>query len=297
MGREATVCPARISRGGTQMSITVLLLVLGAALLHATWNIIVKGGQNKLFETAMNALGGGLGAMLVLPFLPFPDSSSWGFLCLSCICHLTYYLCIAAAYRVSDLTLSYTIMRGTAPMLTAIVLCFFGVPLGVYGWLGIILLCSGIFSLALEQRLRHNGTIKGILYALRTSFVIMGYTLADGYGARLSGDSLSYTAWIFFLNIFPLHAYVFWSRGREYIAYLKKRAPIGITGGLCGLGSYGIAIWAMTVAPIAIVAALRESSVIFGMLLAVIFLGEKLTPLRLAAILFVMIGAMAVRLD
>ncbi len=278
------------------MSLSVILLVLGGAFLHATWNIIVKGGSNKLFETAMNALGGGLGAIFILPFLPLPAPESWGLLAVSCCCHLTYYLCMAAAYRVADLSLGYTIMRGTAPMLTAIVLSLFGVSLGLAGWSGIILLCAGIFTLALEQRLGHKGSLKGILYSLRTSFVIMGYTLADGYGARLSGDSVSYTCWIFFLNIFPLHIYVLMRYGREYLSYLKGRAVVGIGGGLCGLGSYGIAIWAMTMAPIALVAALRETSVIFGMIMAVLFLGERLTPLRLLAILLVVAGAMTVRL-
>lgn len=98
----------------------------GAALLHATWNIIVKGGDNKLFESAMNALGGGLGALCLLPFLPLPDKSAWGFLLLSCCCHLTYYVCIAAAYKIVDLSLGYTIMRGCAPMLTALVLFCLG---------------------------------------------------------------------------------------------------------------------------------------------------------------------------
>lgn len=279
------------------MSTSVIFLVLGAAFLHATWNIIVKGGSNKLFETAMNALGGGLGAMIALPFLPFPDKAAWGLLAISCCCHLTYYLCMAAAYKVADLSLGYTIMRGTAPMLTAFAMCLLGVPLGLYGWGGVILLCSGIFALALEQKLAHKGTLKGVLYSLRTSFVIMGYTLADGFGARLSGDSVSYTCWIFFLNIFPLHIYVLARYGREYMDYLKVRGAIGIGGGLCGLGSYGIAIWAMTMAPIALVAALRETSVIFGMLMAVIFLHEKLTPLRIMAILLVVCGAMIVRLD
>lgn len=278
------------------MSGYIIMLVLAAAFLHAAWNIIVKGGENKLYEAAMNALGGGLGAIILLPFLPMPDRAAWGFLALSCCCHLTYYLCIAAAYRVTDLSLGYTIMRGTAPMLTAITLCIFGVPLNFFGWIAVILLCSGILMLALEQKLAHKGSIKGLLYSLRTSFVIMGYTLADGYGARVSGDSVSYACWIFFLNIFPLHIYIFARYGRDYLCYLKRRAVPGISGGLCGLGSYGIAIWAMTLAPIALVAALRETSVIFGTIMAVIFLGEHLSLIRLIAIMLVMAGAMLIRL-
>lgn len=278
------------------MSTSVFLLVLGAALLHATWNIIVKGGANKLFETAMNALGGGLGAMFILPFLPAPARECWGLLAVSCACHLTYYMCMAAAYRVADLSLGYTIMRGTAPMLTALTLWLFGVPLPPAGWAGVFLLCLGIFCLALQQKLAGKGSLKGVLYSLRTSLVIMGYTLADGYGARLSGDSISYTCWIFFLNIFPIHIYVLARYGREYLGYLRNRGKIGISGGLCGLGSYGIAIWAMTLAPIALVAALRETSVIFGMIMAVIFLGEKFTWLRACAIMLVVAGAMLARL-
>ncbi|MBD5608454.1 MAG: EamA family transporter [Desulfovibrio sp.] len=278
------------------MSLTVILLVLGAALLHATWNIIVKGGSNKLFETAMNALGGGLGSLLILPFVPALSAECIPLLCVSCLCHLSYYLSMAQAYKTTDLSLGYTLMRGTAPMLTAFALSILGAPLGPLAWGGILLLCSGIFALALQEKINGAGNLKGVLYSLRTSFIIMGYTLADGYGARLSGDSVSYTCWIFFLNIFPLHIYVLARYGREYIAYLKKRGAVGISGGLCGLGSYGIAIWAMTVAPIALVAALRETSVIFGMIMAVLFLGEKLTLLRVAAILLVMAGAMIVRL-
>lgn len=276
------------------MSGEILLLVLGAAFLHASWNIIVKGGDNKLFESAMNALGGGLGAMFLLPLLPLPDQGAWGFLLLSCCCHLTYYICIAEAYKVADLSLGYTIMRGSAPMLTALVLFCLGVPLSLTGWGGVLLLCMGILVLALEQKSNKTG-LKGIFYSLRTSFVIMGYTLADGYGARASGDAISYTCWIFFLNIFPLHIYVLARHGKSYLGYLRKRAVVGLGGGLCGLGSYGIAIWAMTMAPIALVAALRESSVIFGMLMAVFFLGEKLSVVRVLAILLVMGGAMILR--
>lgn len=276
------------------MSTFVLFCVLGGALLHATWNIIVKGGSNKLYEIGMNALGGGLGAALLLPFLPLPDSRCLGLLALSCCCHLAYYLCMAAAYRVADLSLGYTIMRGSAPILTALALIFVGQPLGIYGWLGVFLLCAGVFCLAIQQKAQ--GSLKGILYSLRTSFAIMAYTLADGFGARLSDDSLSYTCWIFFLNIFPVHIYIFLKEGKDYLPYLRRRAVPGISGGLAGLASYGIAIWAMTVAPIALVAALRESSVIFGMILAVLFLGERLTWLRMIAILFVAAGAMLARL-
>ena len=266
----------------------VLLLVLAAALLHATWNSIVKGGSNKLFESSMNALGGGLGALLILPFLPAPAPESWGLLALSCCFHLTYYICISQAYDKVDLSMGYTIMRGCAPMITALALLLLGNHISLTGWGGVLLLCLGILTLTLEHV--HKGArAADILICLRTSLVIAGYTLADGYG-------VSYTCWIFFLNIFPIHAYVLWRHGGTYISYLRQRAATGLFGGLCGLGSYGIALWAMTLAPIALVAALRETSVIFGMLLAVIFLHERLSRSRILAILIVMGGAMLIRL-
>lgn len=276
------------------MSYTTILLVLAAALFHATWNIIVKGGANKLFEAAFNALGGGLGALLILPFISLPPRECLWLLGLSVCFHLLYSLSLAATYRVADLTLGYPIMRGMAPILTALLLCLAGIPLSAYGWGGVILLCAGIFTLAFQQR--RSGSQEGVLLALRTSLAITAYTLADGFGARAAQDSLIYTCWLFIGNIFPLNIYCWARYGHEFLDYARKRIKIGILGGFCGLASYGIAIWAMTVAPIALVAALRETSVIFGMLMAVLFLGEKLTLGRVCAILLVVGGAILARL-
>lgn len=278
------------------MSVGIMFLILGAAVLHATWNVIVKGGDNKLFETAINALGGGLGTIFFLPFLPLPAPESWFFLALSCLCHLAYYFCISAAYKIVDLSYGYTIMRGCAPMMTAFALMLLGDSLPPAGWAGVALLCGGVLTLTTDSLRGKVFQLKGTLAALGTSFVIMCYTLSDGYGARASGNGISYTCWIFFLNIFLLNGYVLLRYGKSYVSYLRGRAKVGLFGGLCGLGSYGIALWGMTVAPIALVAALRETSVIFGMLMAVIFLGEKVTPARVIAIILVVCGGMTIRL-
>lgn len=275
------------------MSTSVLLLVLAAALLHATWNIIVKGGSNKLFELGLNALGAGIGACFFLPFLSLPPIQCWWLLAISCLFHLLYYFCMAAAYRIADLALAYTIMRGSAPMLTAFALFIAGIPLSAYGWGGVLLISIGILSLSLQSG--KDARLKGVLYSLRTSLFIMAYTLADGFGARVCGDSLSFTGWLFFLNIIPINIFILRSKGVEYAAYIRKRGAVGLIGGCASLASYGVAIWAMTKAPIALVAALRETSVIFGMILAVIFLGERLTWARAIAALLVVSGAMLVR--
>ncbi len=155
-----------ILRMESGMSWSIILLVLGAALLHAAWNIIVKGGQNKLFETAMNALGGGLGAMLILPFLHFPDRAAWGLLApfLRLPSHLLHMHC-GRIPRCRSLPGLYNNARHRAhahsPWRSASWAC----PFGLAGWGGVLLLCAGIFTLALEQKLSHKGSLKGILYA------------------------------------------------------------------------------------------------------------------------------------
>ncbi len=280
--------------GSPSVPAHIALLVLFAALLHATWNTIVKGGENKLYESALNALGGGLGALCLVPFLSFPASAAWPFLGLSCCCHLAYYVSIAEVYKVVDLSVGYTIMRGSAPLFTAVAMVSLGTSLSPAGWGGLLAICSGIACLALQGGPSRLGR-HGLWLVLRTAFIIMGYTLSDGFGGQRSGDSVGYACWIFVLNIFPLHAVVLARSGRDYLRYARKRALPSLGGGLCGLGSYGIAIWAMSAAPIALVAALRETSVVFGMLLAVLFLGERFSRLRAAAVALVAAGAMLLK--
>lgn len=278
------------------MSLTVFFLILAAALFHSIWNIIVKGGSNQLFEIAINALGGGICALLLLPFTELPGFECLPMLALSCLSHIFYYLAMAAAYKTGELMLVYTVMRGCAPIFTALTMAVLGHPLPLTGWAGLLLLCLGILSLA-GDRCAAKGKWKAILYAIRASFVIMIYTLADGLGARAASGSLAYTCWLYIINACPIQLWVLAKYGKDYLPYLRKRAFIGITGGFCGVASYGIAIWAMTKAPIALVGALRETSVIFGMILAILFLGEKLTLNKLIAVLLVCCGAMLARLD
>ena len=276
------------------MQLDIVLLMLGAALLHAAWNAIVKGGDNALFEAVLKTLGGGVAVCCILPFLPLPDPRSWPYLAASCVIHLGYYTLLGLSYRNVDMSIAYSIMRGTAPLLTALALAFaLGVPMSFGGWLGVALLSAGILALSADA-LRQGGlALRGCCVALVNALVIMCYTLADGYGARASLNPVSYACWLFFINAFPMTLIVSWRYRGEFTAYVRRRWRFGLLGGVCSLGSYGIAIWAMTLAPIAMVAALRESSVIFGMLLAVFFLGERVTYSRALAVLLVAAGVMS----
>lgn len=279
------------------MSTLVILVVLGSALLHAVWNAIIKGGQDKLIETAMKALGGGFAVMFILPFLPLPLPESRIYLFGTMCIHLFYYLFIAYAYRGADLSYAYTIMRGSAPLFTALATFFFlHEDMTPGGWAGVVMLSSGVLILALDAVRRGGFSAPATAYALSNAVMIMAYTLVDGTGVRLAGNPVSYVCWAFFLNTFPINIFSMAARGRGYFAYVKKRFRYGLFGGICSLLAYGLALWGMTRAPISTVAALRETSVVFGMLFAVLFLKEKMTPARVAAVVLVLAGAAAMRL-
>ena len=279
------------------MDVFLLCCILLAALCHATWNVIVKSGTNKLYETGLNTFGGGLGMVLLVFFLPLPAPESYPLLAGSCLVHLTYYICMALAYRFADMTFAYTLMRGLAPLLTAFVLMLAGTPLTGMGWGGVLCLCAGVLTLSADAMRHARFSLKGLLAACGTAFVIMGYTLFDGYGARASGDAVVYTAWLFLINFFPLNLFLLIRDGRQYLRYGRTRLKVALFGGLCSLASYGVALWAMTRAPIAVVAALRETSVIFGMLLAVLFLGERFTVGKVIAVMLVCAGMALLRLS
>ena len=172
------------------------------------------------------------------------------------------------------MSFAYTIMRGTAPLLTSLFMLLSGHEMPLAGWLGILCLCAGVLTLTCDNIKSGRFQLRGALAAVGTAVVTMGYTLFDGYGAQASGNPISYVCWLYVINTFPINLILLLRQRKTYIPYFRTRWKHGLFGGLCSLGSYGVALWAMTKAPIAMVAALRETSVIFGMLLAVFFLGE-----------------------
>ncbi|MDR2800276.1 MAG: DMT family transporter [Desulfovibrio sp.] len=278
------------------METSVILVVLGSAVLHAVWNAIIKGGSDKLVETSMKAAGGGLAALLVLPFLPPPLPESRIYLCATVFCHFFYYLFISLAYRNADMSYAYTIMRGSAPLFTALAsVLALGEAISTGGWAGVLLLSFGVLVLAGDAARRGAFSLQATFFALANAFVIMGYSLVDGHGVRLSGHTLTYICWAFFCNAFPITVFALATRRGDYVRYVRKRWRCGLCGGLCSAAAYGLALWGMTRAPVALVAALRETSVVFGVVFAVIFLKEKITPARITAVVLVLAGAIAMR--
>ena len=262
-----------------EMTWGVTAAVLGAALLHAAWNVMVKSGPDKELESYTIAATSGILALALLPFLPLPAPEAWPWVAASVLVHILYFICLAGAYRWGELSYAYPVMRGGGPMIVAIA---GALTLGeVLPWketLGVALICAGILAFASG---RHDP--RATLFAVGNAAVIAAYTLIDAQGARVSGAPVSYTLWFFAANGLAVSAYALWLRGRAFPAYLRNAGVRSFIGGACALGAYGIALWAMTRAPVALVATLRETSVIFAAILAALVLKEKLTGRRLVA--------------
>jgi len=274
----------------------MFLVLLGAAL-HATWNVIIKAGSDKLLDTILVTCGAAAIAVLALPFVPLPEKASWPYLGTSMVIHFAYFTLVALTYRTGELSYAYPIMRGSAPPLTAVVAAVtVREPLSFGAWLGIALISAGILALTGDSwrsgRLPFATTAFGLLNAV----VIVGYTLVDGIGVRLSGNASSYIVWLFVLIPLPLLCRMLLTRPRAFVTQCRMRWQAGFFGGMCTTASYGLALWAMTVAPIALVAALRETSVIFATVFASLFLKERFGVVRYLAAGAVTLGAMAIKL-
>jgi drug/metabolite transporter (DMT)-like permease len=270
--------------------------VLFAALLHASWNAIVKSGTDKFLETIFVACGAALVSAVVLFFVPLPARESWPYLGCSAGIHLASFALLAAAYRSGDLSYTYPIMRGTAPLLTALVAGYFVAErLSPGGWAGVIFISGGILLLTANQWRSGHFHLAPTLYAFANAAVICLYTVVDGVGTRLSGSSFGYVSTMLAIDGIILVAFVSLRYRSKAIAQLKSRWHITVGGGVCTWASYAIALWAMTRAPVAMVAALRETSVVFAAIIAALILKEKFSNVRYAAAMLVCAGAVALK--
>ncbi|MGO9569583.1 MAG: EamA family transporter [Desulfomonilaceae bacterium] len=280
------------------MSVDVMLPILLGALLHATWNAVVRSAADKFLDTVLVTAGASVFAACWLPFMAIPDVASSPYLIASSVIHVGYFIFVALAYHHAELSFAYPIMRGTAPAFSAIAaaLLLNEFP-PVLGWIGVLLISFGVVVLSFDSWRSGSLSLSSLLFALSNAGVIVVYTLVDGQGARLSGNAFSYTGWMLLLTAVPVILASLMLRPRKVTSYLRRNVARGLTGGACLVGSYGIALWAMTHAPIALVAALRETSVLFAMLIAVYFLGERISRLRLLSALMVGAGAIAIKIS
>lgn len=283
------------------LSGVVIGAVLCGALLHAGWNGLVKSSRDKTLDTALVHF---LAGLAVLPFalaLGLPRAESWPYIAGSMLIHLAYYLALSGAYRHGDLGLTYPVMRGGAPLLVALgSLALIGERLSLLSWLGVAGIAGGVALVGLGRTshlLQHR---RALAYALANAVIIAAYTVVDGLGVRVSGDVLRYVLWLFVADGLPFALLVAWQRGptgrREMLRYATGRWPWALAGGLASVGAYGVALWAMTRAPVASIAALRETSVLFAALIGWAWLGERFGAQRAAGTLAIVGGVMALRL-
>lgn len=277
------------------MTVTVFAVVLFAAALHAIWNAIVKGASDRLMATVLVTGAAALIALPVLPFIAAPAPSSWPFIAISTLLQIGYFALVARTYDAADMAEAYPLMRGTAPMLVAVAgFLLLDEPLPPLAWAGIGLIGIGILSMATGGR--RSGSGLGMALALGNAVVIAAYTLIDGAGVRRSGAPAAYTLWIFLLTGIPFLLWAWTARRRRFYRAFAADWHLGLAGGIGTLVSYGLALWAMTVAPIAMIAALRETSILFGMAISAVILKEPITRLRLIGAGVILAGAAMIRL-
>ena len=282
------------------MTWPIVLAVLCGAFLHASWNALIKSGSDQQLDTALiHSLGCFVGVALVASVgLPRAEALPWLFT--SVVIHVGYYITLVGAYRHGDLGFAYPIMRGSAPLLVALASGrLIGEQLSLPVWLGVGGISAGVLLIGLSHvKEAGHGVRHALGYALANACIIAAYTLVDGMGVRASGNALQYVALLFLIDGIPYFSLVLWQRRAEVravLAYMRGRAPVALLGSCASMGSYGIALWAMTQAPVASVAALRETSVLFAALLGTLMLKERFRLQRAAGTAAIVAGVMALR--
>ncbi|CAM3866301.1 DMT family transporter [Phaeobacter inhibens] len=267
----------------------VIAIILSAALLHAIWNAIVKTATDRPTTLGLVALGHVLPGAVMVASLPLPAVASLPYIGLSTVVHFGYFYMLGRAYQHGDLSVVYPIARGIVPALVSLwAMIFVGEMLPLQAWFGIALIALGI-QLSSWKALR-SGVGRGALwYALGTGFCISVYSLVDGIGVRLSGNTVSYWAWGAFLHIFVAVFVIL--RKRETLPGLPLRVwALGIAGGLVSMCAYGLVLFAKNFAPLGAVSALRETSVIFAALIGFLILKEGNWQRRLGAAVLMAVG-------
>lgn len=274
------------------MPFHIILLVLFAALLHASWNALLRGGADRLWSMTVMCLAVALASGGAALFLAPPAQASWFYAVLSAVLHVGYNLFLVRSYQVGDLGQTYPVSRGSSPVLITLAASFFaGESVGAGSLFGIALVSGGIISLAFRGG---KLAVPTLPYALGTGCFIAAYSVTDGIGARLSGAPMAYTVWMCALWGVLMPAVYIGLRGTSSLFSIRPGFATAFVGGLVSLLAYGIIIYAMSGAPMGAVSALRETSVLFAALIGYFFLGETLTARKIVACTVIAIGTIII---
>ena len=278
------------------MTAGIFLAVLVAALLHAGWNAIIKTGLSKQSSMFMLSVGHAVIGLAVVVARPVPGPEVWPWLFVSGIIHMAYQLFLAFAYEQGDLSRVYPIARGAAPMLVlAVSILFLAETVAPSEYLGVLVLGLGILLMA--RGVFSNGESRKLLpYALGSALATAGYSLADGLGARVSGDALGYVGWLMILSALFYTPAAVALRGRAVMQVPPRAWGPGLIAAAASFGAYAIVVWAMTQAPIAIVTALRETSILFAVVMGWWFFGERMDRQKILAACIIVSGVVLLRL-
>jgi drug/metabolite transporter (DMT)-like permease len=278
------------------MPLEVTLAVLGAALAHATWNAMIKSSRDVLLDVTLVTSLAGLAAAPLLFFVVPPARESWPYIAASVVTHVAYYTALVGAYRAGDLSHGYPIMRGLAPLIVSVcALAWLGEVPTATVWAGVALICGGVLSLGFVGFHWRESRVS-TRWALANAVIIAVYTLIDAAGVRSSGSAAGYVLWLFVIDALPFPLLVFFLKKQQLVRYAAKFWLRGLLGGMLSAAAYGIALWAMTRAPVAAVAALRETSVIFAALIGAWLLKEGHIARRVAGAVTVAAGVIALKL-
>ena len=276
----------------------VFVAVLAAAALHAGWNAVVKVGLDRFSSVLLLTLFTAAIAIVLLPFFPSPAPEAWPWLVASALLHLGYKFFLIRAYEHGDLSQIYPLARGTAPLIVGVVsMVALGEVMTPSKALGIAAIGCGVIAMSLRGSASLAALSgRALVYALATACFTAGYSLVDGTGSRAAGTASGYTLWLFIGDGIGMTLYALVSRGPAAFTVLVPAWRSGVAAGAMSLAAYWIVIWAFTVAPIALVAALRETSVLFAMLIAVVWLGERPGHWRWIGSAMILTGVVLVRL-
>ena len=275
----------------------VAALVLLTAILHAAWNAVVKSSGDQLLTLTLVFGTGAVVAGAAMPLVEAPARAAWPYLALSVIVHGLYALFLLLSYRFGDLSHVYPIARGLAPLLVALLSAMFAgeVP-SSFQTAALFLVSLAIASLAFGQGWSAREDVKPVVFAIATGILIGTYTFLDGQGARHAGSSSSYIAWLILINGMPLVVVSLCLRRGRIAHFLRTQGRVGLIAGLISALGYAIVIWAMSRSAMALVASLRETSVIFGALIGAVLLGEPFGRRRVLAAAVVAAGVMMLSL-
>lgn len=279
------------------MSTLVFAAVLLAALLHAGWNALVKQGADKRVTMSGVVIGHVPAAVIVLLLAPAPDLASLPYMVGGAFCHFFYQLFLLNAYRHGDLSQVYPIARGSAPLLVAAVsVLVLGESLAPLELAGIAVITLGLMSIALVRQADGLRNLTAARLALVTGCFIAAYSLIDGLGARVSGSPFGFYAWLGLANAVIFSIYMRLTAPGVLRDLAKNGRRVFFVGGTASFIAYALAVWAFTQAPIALVTALRETSIIFALLIGVVFFGERLNLGKVVATFATLVGAALLRL-